>query len=79
MSDLTLASHRKPRGSWPAMTQKLENEAVGENASATPRMSAAKRPYHAPKLKHLGSVRELTLGSSPGTAETGGTRIPKAK
>lgn len=26
----------------------------------------AKKPYHAPKLRHLGSVRTLTLGSAGG-------------
>ncbi len=58
------------------MTQKLENEATGENASKA--VGQAKRlPYGAPRLKRLGSVRELTLGSSPGIGETQGSRIPK--
>ncbi|CAN5877980.1 hypothetical protein BH11MYX4_BH11MYX4_55610 [soil metagenome] len=38
--------------------------------------SAARRPYHAPKLRHLGSVRELTLGATSGMIEGGGTFMP---
>ena len=37
---------------------------------------AAKKPYRAPQLKHLGSVRELTLGTSPGTGEVGTGKLP---
>lgn len=40
-------------------------------ASASP----ARAPYRAPKLRHLGSVRELTLGGTMGKSEGGGTLI----
>lgn len=40
---------------------------------ATLEKSTARRPYRAPKLRHLGSVRELTLGGTMGKAEGGGT------
>jgi hypothetical protein len=30
---------------------------------------AARRVYHAPKLRRLGSVRELTLGTGKGNAD----------
>jgi hypothetical protein len=45
----------------------------GEN-NQVPEVTTAKKPYAAPQLKHLGSVRELTLGNSPGNVELGGTR-----
>ena len=32
----------------------------------------AKRPYKAPRLRRLGSVRELTLGGTGGFVELGG-------
>ncbi len=32
-----------------------------------------RRPYHAPQLRRLGSVRELTLGATQGMSEGGGT------
>lgn len=47
------------------------NEDERGAASAAP--IAARRPYRAPKLRHLGSVRELTLGSTMGKNEGGGT------
>jgi hypothetical protein len=34
---------------------------------------ASRRPYSPPRLRHLGSVRELTLGGTAGMAEGGGT------
>ena len=33
---------------------------------------AARRPYAAPTLRYLGSVREITLGGTKGGLETGG-------
>ena len=47
-------------------------------ASSPPRdeTAAARRPYRAPKLRHLGSVRELTLGGTNGMSEGGGTFFP---
>lgn len=35
----------------------------------------ARRPYRAPKVRHLGCVRDLTLGASSGVAEGAGTFI----
>lgn len=43
-------------------------------ASASP-AAPARAPYRAPKLRHLGSVRELTLGGTMGKTEGGGTLI----
>jgi hypothetical protein len=43
----------------------------GTTSSEQP--SEARRPYHTPKLRHLGSVRELTLGATSGMPEGGGT------
>jgi hypothetical protein len=36
-----------------------------------------RRPYKAPKLRKLGSVRELTLGSTMGGRQDGGTTMKK--
>lgn len=58
-----------------AMTSKLENEAVLDSGP-TP---APRRMYRAPTLKRLGSVRELTLGNSPGSGEAGTGMLPLAK
>lgn len=33
--------------------------------------SAARLPYEAPRLVCLGDVRDLTLGGSPGTGDSG--------
>ncbi len=41
----------------------------GKEPSRRPR-----RPYQPPRLRHLGSVRELTLGGSPVAGEGGGTK-----
>ncbi len=39
----------------------------GEKKEAAPPVEAtAKKPYSPPKLRHLGSVRELTLGATAG-------------
>lgn len=45
-----------------------------EMAQATTSMSStpAKKPYMTPKLRHLGSVRRLTLGSPGGIVSDGG-------
>lgn len=50
------------------MTLKGKSENEVDETAAPPR-----RPYRAPRLRHLGSVRELTLGASKGPAEDGGT------
>lgn len=36
--------------------------------------ASGKKPYAAPRLRHLGSVRELTLGPTAGKGEVGGFR-----
>jgi hypothetical protein len=38
-----------------------------------------KKPYAAPRLRHLGSVRELTLGPTPGVGEPLGGKFQAAK
>lgn len=45
-----------------------------EMAQATTSMSStpAKKPYVTPKLRHLGSVRQLTLGSPVGLLHDAG-------
>ena len=50
----------------------------GEQSSPSAPSAAVghRRPYHAPKLRHLGSVRELTLGSTAGMPEGGATFMP---
>jgi hypothetical protein len=52
------------------MTLKGQSENGVDATGAPPR-----RPYRAPRLRHLGSVRELTLGASKGPAEDGGTFV----
>jgi hypothetical protein len=42
----------------------------GSTSSAPPR-----RPYHAPHLRYLGSVRELTLGSGTVTCDAQGQGV----
>lgn len=42
-----------------------------EGADAT----VTRRPYKSPELRHLGSVRELTLGSTMGIFADGGTTM----
>lgn len=54
------------------MTNDHEPKAAPNADESTP----ARRPYHAPKLRRLGSVRDLTLGSNNGKPEGGGTRKP---
>ncbi|HVH44489.1 MAG TPA: lasso RiPP family leader peptide-containing protein [Labilithrix sp.] len=48
------------------------NPAASEGAST-------RRPYRAPRLRQLGSVRELTLGGTMGLPEGGGTLIMTTK
>lgn len=45
-------------------------------AEANAEGAPVRRPYRSPKLRRLGSVRELTLGSNRGKPEGGGTRRP---
>lgn len=51
-----------------------------EAKSAAPsETTSERRPYRAPRLRQLGSVRELTLGATMGAAEGGATFNPKSK
>lgn len=50
-----------------------ENECGTASSEKPVQGSAPRRPYHSPKLRHLGSVRELTLGATAGMIEGGGT------
>jgi hypothetical protein len=40
------------------------NVADAAGDATTIEAAPPRRPYHAPRLRHLGSVRELTLGSA---------------
>lgn len=51
---------------------KSDNAVVEGNAPV-------RRPYSAPRLRQLGSVRELTLGGTMGVTEGGGTLIMTGK
>lgn len=44
-----------------------------ESVEPGPGVPAERRPYRAPRLRKLGSVRELTLGGTMGITEGGGT------
>lgn len=46
---------------------------------ATPSESAARKPYAAPRLRHLGSVRELTLGATGSMVDNTGFRRSSGK
>ena len=48
-------------------------ENMGESSLTETAPVTSKRPYKAPQLKHLGSVRELTLGATMGGFGDGGT------
>lgn len=50
--------------------EQSSTEAVSANAGA-------RRAYHAPKLRRLGSVRDLTLGTGKGNAD--GDRTGRGK
>jgi hypothetical protein len=45
------------------------------NAEKPAQEATERKPYAAPRLRHLGSVRELTLGTTPGKGEIGGFRV----
>jgi len=49
-------------------TPTSENEQTKPAADET---RPARRPYVAPRLRHLGSVRDLTLGASAQAGEVG--------
>ena len=42
----------------------------GESGAAEPKVTA-RRPYSAPVLEGLGDIRDLTMGGSPGTGDSG--------
>lgn len=48
------------------MDHKEGQESMGESSSQEIAHATSKRPYKAPRLRHLGSVRELTLGGTMG-------------
>jgi hypothetical protein len=50
-----------------------EPGAVSNSSSSEERGAPARRPYQKPVLRRLGSVRELTLGSTMGKLEGGGS------
>jgi hypothetical protein len=52
------------------MTRKPENESDTSGIA-----TSSRRPYNAPHLRRLGSVRELTLGKSGSTTEGPGTFV----
>lgn len=56
------------------MGPKAESKSPTATETAAPR-----RPYRAPRLRQLGSVRELTLGATMGFSEGGGTFVKTGK
>jgi|GEM_PF-3454020 len=46
-------------------------DAEAEGSTGTGAVTRERRPYVAPRLRHLGSVRDLTLGSSNKALEGG--------
>jgi hypothetical protein len=46
---------------------------LNSNASRPTTQTSGRRAYVAPQLRHLGSVRELTLGTSNKSGELGNT------
>jgi hypothetical protein len=50
-----------------------EATAGGRTVSTVSEERRGRRPYRAPTLRHLGSVRELTLGGTFGVVEGAGT------
>lgn len=49
----------------------MAHERPENTAPSAPKQDAPRRPYVAPKLRHLGSVRDLTLGTSNKAGEGG--------
>ncbi len=46
----------------------VQPESTGQNGQST---GGYKRPYQSPVVTHYGDVRDITLGGSPGTLESG--------
>ena len=49
------------------------------DAPASPSLGAPRRPYKAPQLRSLGSVREVTWGGSPTSLEGAFRGVPMQK
>ena len=47
----------------------IDNNVRGSKAALTPGTDPVRRPYSAPKLRYLGSVRSLTLGGTSGNRQ----------
>ncbi len=45
----------------------MERESKGQSTEISP--PVGRKPYHAPKLKRIGSVRDLTMGSAGKTPD----------
>lgn len=58
------------------MTTESQLEDAPTAADATPAKSG-RLPYTAPQLRHLGSVRELTLGATGSSADAGFTMMAR--
>jgi len=52
-----------------------ESSAVDEHLATSP-VQIERRPYSAPRLRYLGSVRELTLGSGSNISDAARTLRP---
>lgn len=61
-----------PRNSE-AATETSRETSVSVSGGRTESPAEGKRPWRTPSLRHLGSVRELTLGATMGMPEGGGT------
>lgn len=61
-----MTTTRRPQHESPA---EADVAVVAERSSS----SEVRKPYAAPRLRCLGSVRELTLGGTKGKLELGGT------
>ena len=46
-------------------------------AHAVPEQAPSRLPYKTPQLRHLGSVRELTLGATGSSADAGFTMMAR--
>lgn len=71
--------HRAHWGAGPAVLASRQFSADVRNpmsrhaAPAVPAATDARAEYVAPELRELGDVRDLTLGASPGTGDSGGS------
>jgi hypothetical protein len=58
------------------MAERAESETMA-TAGTDPRRK--RKPYVTPTLKRLGSVRDLTLGSTVGCAKEGSVKFPRKR